>query len=44
MNGMQPETAVQRLTVARGVPIPETQEQRHWIDEYAKKFTVRHGR
>jgi protein-tyrosine phosphatase len=44
MNGMQPETAVQRLTIARGVPIPETQEQRRWIDQYAKKFPVRHGR
>jgi len=32
------ETAVSRLTAARGVPIPETPEQRQWIDRYAATF------
>ncbi len=36
--GLDAETAVQRLTVARGVPIPETREQRQWIDRYAATF------
>lgn len=33
--GVNPETAVQRLSAARGVPVPETQAQRRWIDRYA---------
>ena len=36
--GLDPKTAVQRLSVARGVPIPETPEQRRWIDHYASTF------
>jgi hypothetical protein len=30
-----PETAVERLSAARGVTVPETAEQRDWIDRYA---------
>lgn len=33
--GWDPETAVDRLSAARGVSIPETQEQRRWINHYA---------
>jgi protein-tyrosine phosphatase len=33
--GESPESAVEKLSVARGVPVPETAEQRHWIDHYA---------
>jgi protein-tyrosine phosphatase len=33
--GMQPESAVTSLSAARGVPVPETSEQRQWIDRYA---------
>jgi protein-tyrosine phosphatase len=33
--GLTPEAAVTTLSTARGVPIPETSEQRHWIDRYA---------
>jgi len=36
--GLDAETAVSRLTAARGVPIPETPEQRQWIDRYAATF------
>jgi protein-tyrosine phosphatase len=33
--GLSPETAVRNLSAARGVPVPETLEQRRWIDRYA---------
>ncbi len=33
--GMSPEKAMQSLSAARGSPIPETDEQRHWIEHYA---------
>jgi protein-tyrosine phosphatase len=38
MTGLDPETAVQRLSAARGSPVPETPEQRRWIDYYAVAF------
>lgn len=40
--GWNPETAVQLLSATRGVPIPETQQQRRWIDRYAAKGAVAH--
>ncbi len=33
--GQTPEVAVKTLSAARGTPIPETAEQRRWIDHYA---------
>jgi len=33
--GLTPETAVKNLSTARGIPVPETTEQRRWIDHYA---------
>jgi len=36
--GFDPETAVRRLSAARGASIPETPEQRKWIDHYAESF------
>ena len=33
--GQTPEDAVKTLSVARGNAVPETTEQRHWIDHYA---------
>jgi hypothetical protein len=33
--GWNPETAVQTLSAARGAAVPETAEQRRWIDRYA---------
>ena len=39
-NGIDPETAVRRLSAARGIPIPETQEQRLWIDHYAESLAT----
>jgi protein-tyrosine phosphatase len=33
--GLTPESAVKVLSAARGNPVPETSEQRRWIDHYA---------
>ena len=33
--GSDPKSAVQKVSAARGVSVPETQEQREWIDHYA---------
>jgi protein-tyrosine phosphatase len=33
--GVNPEEALNSLSVARGNPLPETAEQRRWIDHYA---------
>jgi len=33
--GLTPDAAVDTLSAARGNPVPETAEQRHWIDHYA---------
>jgi protein-tyrosine phosphatase len=38
-NGMSPGAAVEKVSAARGVAIPETIEQREWIDHYAAAFT-----
>ena len=40
--GWEPETAVEMLSTVRGVPIPETQQQRRWIDSYAAKIALNH--
>jgi protein-tyrosine phosphatase len=40
--GWNPETAVELLSATRGIPIPETQEQRRWIDQYAAGAGVAH--
>lgn len=34
-NGMSPGAAVESVSAARGVSVPETAEQRDWIDHYA---------
>jgi len=33
--GSDPKSAVEKISAARGVPVPETAEQRRWIDHYA---------
>jgi protein-tyrosine phosphatase len=33
--GLTPKAAVKTLSAARGTPVPETDEQRRWIDHYA---------
>ena len=42
MSGIEPAVAVQRLSAARGVEVPETPEQRLWIDQYAWTFSTAH--
>jgi protein-tyrosine phosphatase len=33
--GLHPSAAVESISAARGVAVPETREQRQWIDHYA---------
>ena len=37
--GMSPGAAVEKISTARGVAVPETEEQREWIDHYATALT-----
>jgi hypothetical protein len=37
--GMSPSAAVDLVSAARGLPIPETTEQRDWIERYAPAVT-----
>ena len=36
--GLETRSAIKRLSAARGAPVPETAEQRRWIDHYASTF------
>jgi protein-tyrosine phosphatase len=36
--GLETKAAIEHLSVARGVQIPETDEQRRWIDHFASTF------
>jgi protein-tyrosine phosphatase len=38
-NGMSPGAAVEAVSAARGVSVPETAEQREWIEVYSPAFT-----
>lgn len=38
-NGMSPGAAIESVSAARGMPVPETAEQRDWIDHYAAALT-----
>jgi protein-tyrosine phosphatase len=40
MRGMSPAAAVARLSAARGIPVPETPEQRLWLENYAATFAL----
>lgn len=40
--GIDPETALRQLSSARGLPVPETTEQRLWIERYASTPAVPH--
>jgi protein-tyrosine phosphatase len=37
--GTDPEAALKRISDARGMKVPETQEQRDWIQRFAAKFS-----
>lgn len=34
--GIDPEVALARITAARGLPVPETPEQRRWVLDFAR--------
>ena len=38
-NGLSPGAAVEMVSAARGTSVPETPEQRDWIEHYAAAFT-----
>lgn len=38
--GYQPESAFHQITVARGCPAPETEEQRQWVTAFAHDISV----
>ena len=38
-SGMSPGAAVEAVSAARGVSVPETAEQREWIERYSPAFT-----
>lgn len=38
-NGMSPGAAIQAVSAARGIEVPETAEQREWIERYAPAFS-----
>ena len=37
LSGVDAETALQRVSAARGCPVPETSEQRRWVIEFARE-------
>jgi|SRR5581483_11800179 len=36
MNGIPVETAFERVSAARGCPVPDTKEQRQWVERFAR--------
>ena len=36
VSGVDPETAIRQVSAARGLPVPETAEQREWVLELAR--------
>ena len=38
MTGVDPDTAFQRLSAARGCAVPETAEQREWVRQFAQEL------
>lgn len=39
LNGVEPATAIARVSSARGLSVPETEPQREWIVQYASHLT-----
>jgi protein-tyrosine phosphatase len=38
--GFEPDAAIKLLSAARGIPVPETPDQRRWLNRYALQFAV----
>jgi hypothetical protein len=39
--GLDPAAALSRVAAARGLPVPETDEQRHWVAALARPASDR---
>jgi protein-tyrosine phosphatase len=39
--GASPDEAFERVRVARGSPVPDTPEQRAWVEQFARRFPVK---
>jgi protein-tyrosine phosphatase len=40
LSGVDPETAFRRVSAARGLPVPETSEQRDWVVGLSREFAA----
>jgi protein-tyrosine phosphatase len=40
LSGIDPETAFQRVSAARGLPVPETPEQKRWVTRLTEEFAA----
>jgi protein-tyrosine phosphatase len=40
LSGIDPETAFQRVSAARGLAVPETPEQKRWVTRLAEEFAA----
>ncbi len=40
LSGIDPETAFQQVSAARGLPVPETPEQKNWVMRLAEEFAA----
>jgi protein-tyrosine phosphatase len=41
LSGVEPGLALERISAARGCPVPETNEQRNWLEQFARQSPVR---
>jgi len=39
LKGFKPDVALRSLSEARGIPVPETAEQRRWLHQHAEMFS-----
>lgn len=40
LTGLAPATAFERIAVARRCPVPDTNEQRDWVNRFAREFAT----
>ena len=40
LSGLDPQMAFQHVSAARGLPVPETSEQRDWVIEFARELAT----
>lgn len=44
LNGVEPAPAIARVSSARGLPVPETDPQREWIERYVSHVAHAHAK